>query len=74
MRASWPGAGFEPLCVMVVVLPDPFREIVARKNSTKTQQSGHARRSGPEVKNGRRSAKDGAPKMLRCGTIQEEVS
>jgi len=37
-----------------------------------TQQSDHAPRSGPEVKNG--SAKDGAPERLRCETIQEEVS
>jgi len=45
----------------------------AWRNSTDTQQSGHAPRSGPEVKNGR-SAKDGAPERLRCGTIQEEAS
>jgi len=40
------------------------------RNSTETQQSGHAPRSGLEVKNGS-SAKDGAPERLRCGTIQE---
>jgi len=45
---------------MVVLLPDPFREMGAWRNSTKTQQSGHAPRSGPVVKNGS-SAKDGAP-------------
>jgi len=45
----------------------------AWRNSTETQQSGHAPRSRPEVKNGS-SAKDGAPERLRCGTIQEEVS
>jgi len=39
-----------------------------------TQQSGHASRSGPEVKNGRSSAIDGAPEKLRCGTVKEEVS
>jgi len=33
------------------------------------QQSGHAPRSGPEVKNGRSSAEDGAPERLGCGTI-----
>jgi len=27
-----------------------------------------------EVKNGRSSAKDGAPERLRCGIIQKEVS
>jgi len=43
------------------------------RNSTKTQQSGHAPRSGPEVKNGS-SAKDGAPERLGCGTVMEEVS
>jgi len=32
---------------------------------------GHAPRSGPEVENGRNSAKDGAPERLRCGTIQK---
>jgi len=36
-------------------------------------KSGHAPRSGPEVKNGS-SAKDGGPEKLRCKTIQEEVS
>jgi len=30
--------------------------------------------SGPEIKNGSSSAKDGAPQRLICGTIQEEVS
>jgi len=39
---------------------------------TETQQSSHAPRSGPEVKNG--SAKDGAPERLRCRAIQEEAS
>jgi len=34
----------------VVVLPDPFRGMGAWRNSTETQQSGHASRSGPEVK------------------------
>jgi len=43
-----------------VVQPDPFRGIGVRRNSAETQQSGHAPRSGPEVKNGRSSAKDGA--------------
>jgi len=39
-----------------------------------TQQSGHASRSGPEVKNGRNSAKDGAPERLGCGTVKEGES
>jgi len=38
------------------------------------QQSSYARRTRPEVKNRRSSAKDGAPRGIRYGTIQEEVS
>jgi len=45
----------------------------AWRNSTETQQSGQAPRSGPEIKNGRSSAKDGAPKRLGCETVKEEV-
>jgi len=55
-----------------MVLPDPFRGIEARRNSTVTQQSCQAPRYGPEVRNGKSSAKDGASERLRCGTIQEE--
>jgi len=44
------------------------------RNSTETQQSGHAPRSGPQVKNGRSSAEDGAPERIGCGTVKEEVS
>jgi len=58
----------------VVVLPDPFRRMGAWMYSTETQQSGHAPRSGPVVKNERSNDKDGAPERLRCGTIQEEAS
>jgi len=58
--------------VVVVVLPIPFRGMGAWRNSTETQQWGHA--PGPEVKNGRNGAKDGAPKRFGCGTIQEELS
>jgi len=54
---------------LVVVLPDPFRDKGAWRNSTETQQSSHALRSGPDVKNGRSSDKDGAPERLRRGTI-----
>jgi len=39
----------------------------AWRNSTETQQSGHASRSGPEVKNVGSSTKDGALERLRCG-------
>jgi len=31
-------------------------------------------RSGPEVKDGRSSAEDGALERLGCGTVKEEVS
>jgi len=41
----------------VVVLPDAFRRMAARRNSTETQQSGRTPRSWPEVKNGKSSAK-----------------
>jgi len=49
--------------MVVVVLPDPFRGIEAWRNTTETQQSGHASRFGPEVKNGKSSAKDCAPNL-----------
>jgi len=41
--------------IVVVVLPDLFRGMGTWRNSTETQQSGHAPRSGPEVKNKRSS-------------------
>jgi len=56
-------------CGSGVVLSDPFLGMEAWRNFTETQQSDHAPRSGPEVKNGS-SAKDGAWR-LRCGKIQE---
>jgi len=64
--------GGSPFQGMVVVLPDPFQGMGVWRNSTENQQSGHAPRSGLEVKNGS-SAKDGVPERLRCETIQEEV-
>jgi len=45
----------------------------AWRNSTETQQSGHAPKSGPKIKN-RSSAEDGAPEKLGCGTVKEEAS
>jgi len=51
--------------VVVVNLPDPFRGMGSWRNSTETQQSGHVPKSGPEVKNGRSSAEDGAPERSR---------
>jgi len=48
----------------VVVLPDPFRGMGAWRNSTETQQLGHAPRSGSEVKNGRSSAENGTPERI----------
>jgi len=59
-----------PQTLVVVVLPDPLRGVGAWKNSTETQQSGHAPRFRPEIKNGS-SAKDGAPERLGCGTVKE---
>jgi len=52
----------------------PFRGIGTWRNFTEAQQLGHASVSGPEVKNGRSSAKDGAPVMPRRGTNQEEAN
>jgi len=52
---------------IVVVLSDPFRGMWEYRNSMDVRHSG-------QVKNGRSSAKDGAPERLRCGTIQKEVS
>jgi len=59
--------------VVVVVLPHAFRGMGAWRNSTETQQLGHAPKSGPEVKNGRCGAEDGAPERLGCGRVKEEV-
>jgi len=53
-------------------IPDSFRGMGAWMNSTETQQSDHAPRSGPEVKNGRTRAKDGVPKRLKCRAIYVE--
>jgi len=55
------------------VLSYTFREMGAWRNSTETLQSGHSPRSGPEVKNGRSGAEDGAPERLGFGTVKEEV-
>jgi len=46
----------------------------AWRNSTEIQQSGHALRCGPEIKNGRSGVEDDAPERLGCGTVKEEVS
>jgi len=55
------------------MLLNPFCEMRVWRNSTKTRQSGHALRSGPEVKNGKStgSAKDGVLKRLGYGAIQK---
>jgi len=45
----------------LVVLPETFRGMRAWWNSANPQQSGHAPRHGPEIKDGRSSAKDGTP-------------
>jgi len=54
------------------VLLDPFRGMGVRRNSTETQQSGHAPSSGPEVK--MEEVVHDAPKRLKYGIIQNEVS
>jgi len=64
----------EQIINVVVVLPNPFQGMGAWRNSTETQQSGHAPRFGPEIKNGRSGAEDVAPERLGCGTVKEEVS
>jgi len=53
---SWIGMISGSYPVGLVVLPDPFRGMGAWRNSTETQQSGYAPRSGPEVKNGKSRA------------------
>jgi len=68
------GHFFTDISIVMVVLPDPFREMGSWRNFTETQQSGYAVRSGPEVKNGRSSAEDGAPERQGCETVKEEVS
>jgi len=61
--------------VVVVVLADSFRGIGEGAEALhKTQQSGHAPRPEPKVKNGNSIAKDGTPERLRRRTIQKEVS
>jgi len=54
---------------MVVVLPEPL----PRDGGAKKFCRDPTVRSGPEVKNGRSSAKDGMPEKLRCKTVQREV-
>jgi len=44
-----------------MVLSDPFQGMGVRRNSAETQRSGNALRFGPEIKNGRSSAKVGTP-------------
>jgi len=46
----------------------------AWRNSTETQQSGNALRPGPEAKNRRSSAEDGAPERPGSETAKEEAS
>jgi len=57
-----------PTLVVVVLLTGGAKKL--REDPT----SDHAPRSGPDIKNGRNSAKAGVPKRLRCETIQKEVS
>jgi len=57
---------------IVVVLPTPFREMGARRNSAENQTFGPRPKVWTRGQNGTSSAKDGAPEGLRCGTIQGE--
>jgi len=59
---------------VVVVLPYSFRGIRAQRNSAETQQSGHAPRSVPEIKDGRSSVKDSMPERLGCWAMQKKAS
>ena len=59
--------------VVVVVLPDPFRGMGARRNSAETQQSGHTSRPGQQIKNRERGAKDRSTKGPRGRTVEEEM-
>jgi len=59
--------------LVVVVLPDRFREIGARRNFAETQQPATPPKSRPEIKYGKSSAKEGH-RRLRGGVIEEEVS
>jgi len=43
------------------------------RNSAKTQQSGHVSRYEPEIKNIRRSAKDGVPEAQDVGQSRRRV-
>jgi len=57
------------------MLPDPFREMGARRHSAETQHLDHdTSKSETEVKIGRSNFKDGAPERLKCRTIQKVVS
>jgi len=53
----------------VEVLPGPFRGMRRAGEFRGDLTIGHASRSGPEIKNGRSRAKDGALERLRCGTV-----
>jgi len=53
---------------VVVMLPDPFRGMDPRREAQQGQQSGHAARFGPEIKDKKkRSAKDSALERLDAG-------
>jgi len=56
-----------------MVLPGHFRGMGGggMEKLPETQQSGHASRSGPEIKDGRSNAKGGALERLGCRTNPE---
>jgi len=56
---------------VVVKLLDPFGH--GRTPERPNTQSGHASRSGPEIKEERSRAKNDTPKRLRCWIVKNEV-
>jgi len=78
-KGEWPAANKLPtkesLRNVVVVSPDPFWRMGRDAEEFREEPTvGPCQRCGPEIKNRRSCAKDGAPERLRCGTIQKEVS
>jgi len=66
--------GMQPVSceACMVVQPDPFRGMGARRNFAETTV-GPRLKAGPKVKNGRSSVKDGAPERLRCGQFRKRL-
>jgi len=56
--------------MVLVILPDTFW-VMATYSSAETQQLGGALRYASKIQD--TSSEEGAPKRLRCGTIQKEM-